>query len=163
MKGSTHGMQRIFFMIFFITTIGLGLQAETVFVSVLEATPDMELHNFEASSAWESGVLDALFDMGAIVSNTPIQRFSDFTKNEALQAAKDGGADSVLVVELKYLVIPEEKSKIRAVPGTIQFNLYSVESGRLLKQLTYKPSRPSESVDEDTQMAKQQTQLFYKK
>mgnify|MGYP005836050321 CR=1 FL=1 len=155
-------MKRTLSLFLFIVMIGVGLQSETVFVSVLEQTPDMTLYNFEASSAWESGVLDALFDMGAIVSNTPIQAFLSFDKNEALQLARDGGADSLLVVKLDYLIIPKEKTNIRPVPGTVHYSLYSVLSGKLLKQLSYNPSSLSERVEEDKNMAKQQTQVFYK-
>jgi len=159
-KGSIQEMKRGFSMIFLLVLIGLGLQAETIFVSVLEQTPDMELHNFEASIAWESGVLDALFDMGAIVSNTPIQSVSAFDTTEALQTAKEGGAETVLVVVLQYSVIPEEKSKLRAVPGAIQFSLYTIKTGQLMKQIQFRPSKTSDSVDEDKQIAKQQTRFF---
>lgn len=156
-------MRRSLLMAFWLILMGLELQAETIFISLLETTPDKALHNFEASSAWESGVLDALFDLGVIVSNTPVQGSATFNRDEARQIAREGGADLLLIVDVTYPIIPEEKSKIRAVPSTVRFSLIAVDSGRLIKELQYIPTKQSETLDEDKETAKKQTQLLYKK
>lgn len=150
-------MKRAFLL--FLLAIGWGLfvGAETIFVSVLEKTPDAALYNFESSSAWESGVLDALFDMGAIVSNTPIQNASTFALQKTLQEAQEGGANTILVVELVYLAIPNTQKKERAAPAAAKFYQYSVGSGKLLKQIDYNSPSLSKNIEEDMQRAKEQT------
>jgi len=103
------------------------------------------------------GVLDALFDFGAIVSNTPLQSASAFVKEEALKAAQEGGASSVVVVELTYPLIAEVKTSLRAVPSVIRFSLYSTESGAMLRQLQYTPPSPARNMEEDKKQAIEQT------
>ncbi|WP_304222559.1 hypothetical protein [Gracilinema caldarium] len=156
-------MKRAF--ILFLLAIGLGLymEAETIFVSVLEKTPDAALYNFESSSAWESGVLDALFDMGAIVSNTPIQNASSFELQKTLQKAQEGGASSILVVELVYFALPNTQKKERAAPAAAKFYRYSVVSGKLLKQIEYNLPSLSKNLEEDMQQAKEQTRRLFAK
>ncbi|AEJ19590.1 hypothetical protein [Gracilinema caldarium] len=153
-------MKRIFILLIFITIIGFDLQAETIFVSLLEQTPDMKLYKFESSSAWESGVLDALFDMGIIVSNTPIENTSSFNIKETLQLARQGGADSVLVAQLTYAAIPNKTSQKRATPEVVHFYLYSVKTDQLIKQYMYTSSIQTENPEQDKEVAKKQTQLF---
>jgi hypothetical protein len=155
-------MKRIFFLTTFITMLGLGVQAETIFLSLLEQTPDVKLYKFESSSAWESGVLDALFDMGHIVSNTPIETPSSFDIKETLHIARDGGADYVLVAQLNYTAIPDNTSQKRAIPAMIHFFLYSVKTDQLIKQAIYTSSILTENLEQEKEVAKGQTQLFMK-
>lgn len=53
----------------------------------------------EASSAWESGIMAALFDAGHIVSNAPIRRGG---LGDSIETAREGGARYLLAAELSY-------------------------------------------------------------
>lgn len=153
--------KRIFFAILIMVLSISGAMAETVFISLLEQSSDGEFHNFESSSAWEAGVLDALFDLGAIVSNTPIQTKDAFVLDEALRSAKEGGASSVLVVELDYKVIPTKDIKNRPAPVTIHFTLYETDSGTIKNELKYIQQDPSLNAEEDKQRAVEQTRRLF--
>lgn len=153
--------KRIYFAILIMVLITSGAMAETIFISLLEQSSDKELHNFESSSAWEAGVLDALFDLGAIVSNTPIQTKDAFILDEVLRSAKEGGASSVLVVELDYKVVPAKDTKIRPEPFTIHFTLYETDSGAVKNELKYIQQNPSLNAEEDKQRAVEQTRRLF--
>lgn len=156
-------MKRLFLLFLLAIGCGLWVEAETVFVSILEKTPDAALYNFEASLGWESGVLDALFDMGSIVSNTPIQNAASFDLQKTLQDAREGGANIVIVAELVYLALPYGQKKERAAPTVVTFYHYSAASGKLLKQIDYLTPSLSKNIEEDIQWAQEQTRRLFAK
>lgn len=78
------------------------IQALDVAVSDLEFS---ELASFPASLNWETGIMNALFDRGYIVSNAPLlQVKSKALPQQAIELARETGANIYLPVFLSYSV-----------------------------------------------------------
>jgi hypothetical protein len=114
-----------------------SLPAATVSFLVVETGLPEGSARPESSSLWESGMMDAFFDAGHIVSNAPILRLDGFVKNPApqplprelrreLDDARLGGADFFVVVLLDYHDNPVQK------PAEIMLQVFRVSSGQLV-------------------------------
>jgi hypothetical protein len=111
-----------------------SLPAATVSFLIIEKGLSAESARPESSFYWESGMMDAFFDAGHIVSNAPIIRIKDKQADSALprearrelDEARLGGADFFVVVTLDYHNNPAEK------PGEIRLSVYRVSTGQLL-------------------------------
>jgi hypothetical protein len=95
----------------FIMGVLLACNAEAAMVSflVIETGLPEETGRVEHSGIWESSLMDAFFDAGHIVSNASMMRMERSPVNkvpeeitEELNAAKNSGADFVIVALLDY-------------------------------------------------------------
>ncbi|GAB1484353.1 hypothetical protein MASR2M78_31710 [Treponema sp.] len=141
--------------------------AATISVQIVETGILADLASLEASSAWESGALDAIFDSGSIACNAPILRLEsntqmkgNFPKENTLgvRDARNGGADYLLLFVLVYdeAQASSNKSRARIAPKRV--------AARLLKLLplsiVYEEERalvPSLSGKDDEIFAKEFT------
>jgi hypothetical protein len=109
------GMKNRRFLAILFLSSALAVQAATVAVQVVESGPSLESGFLESSSAWEYGLMDALFNAGHIVSNAPIARLdagldagtrtaADFMADtmQGVVEAKNGGADMLILAFLEY-------------------------------------------------------------
>ena len=106
------------------------------------------------SSLWEGGLMEAFFNAGHIVTNSPITRMDkrparDLTGTvEAdFDDAVNGGADYFLVAFLEY----KNQGDI-AIPVKVALKLYSADS----QELVYEQSLPAgtgKNLDEEYQFA----------
>jgi hypothetical protein len=114
-----------------------ALPAATVSVQVVETGLSPEIERTESSLVWESGVMDAFFDAGHIVSNAPIIRLKTLPDREIppelrrdFDEARLGGADFFVMVFLTY---PEDSLEH---PKEVFMRLYSVSSGKMLHEIS---------------------------
>jgi len=139
--------------------IGMGfmpLAAATVSVLVIETGLPPETGLSPSASVWESGVMDAFFDAGFIVSNAPSLQLAKASGSQLppearreFEEARLGGADLFFVVHLNYPVGQEQnKSVVIAV--------FSVSSGELLYE-TSMGTRSWGNPNEEFLIAKQNT------
>ncbi|MDR1144012.1 MAG: hypothetical protein LBK77_07330 [Spirochaetaceae bacterium] len=148
-------------LVVFLAFAGLAaLPAATVSVIVVETGLPPGTGQAESSSVWESGVMDALFDAGHIVSNAPIMRLKTLPGTEIsadlrreFDEARLGGADYLVLVVLAY---PENAPEH---PREVFMRLYSVSSGKIVQEISV-TSAAWESSGQEFQDAKRNAGRF---
>ncbi|MDR2209997.1 MAG: hypothetical protein LBO65_00815 [Spirochaetaceae bacterium] len=145
------------FIVLILVFAGLTvLQGATVSVLIIETGLPSGTGRTESASVWESGIMDALFDAGHIVSNAPILRLPAAPDSEIpSQARRDfdearlGGADFFVMVFLSY---PEEDPEH---PREVRMKVFSVSSGKLLYEssVAAKPWENSEKEFTDAKIS----------
>ncbi len=136
----------------------LPLAAATVCVCVLESGLPEEAAPAEASSAWEAGLMAALFDAGHIVTNAALVRVQAsaeglFTLPErrfGALAAKDGGAEILSVVVLDYGYAADAT---RPSPRNVAYRVLDVESGSVLAEGMKERNVTTDSATEEAREA----------
>ena len=133
----------------------ISLNAATVSVLVVESGLPPGYGCTSSAEVWESGMMDAFFDAGHIVSNAPCMQIIDATGvlpaevNGDFDLARTGGADFLVLVVLKY----QEGSADRAKEVIIR--VFSVASGSMLYESNL-AAKVWGNVDEEFIDAKQQ-------
>jgi hypothetical protein len=81
----------------------------------------------EASNRWETGLLDAFFEEGHIVSNAPMMRLSAPVTEELPQEirrdffdAREGGVDFLIVALLEYQGLQGSRGRLRPVKVSLR-------------------------------------------
>jgi hypothetical protein len=94
---------------------------------------------YESSLIWETCLLDVLFEAGHIVSNAPVRRLElpgdgDFPGElgPALEEARSGGADYIILALLRYPPIPDRRTR----PEWAGLRLYDLRPYRLVHERT---------------------------
>jgi hypothetical protein len=121
---------------FFLVSVGwISLQAATVSVLVVETGLPPGTGPSPSASIWESGIMDAFFDAGHIVSNAPILQIPDMQNSEMppearreFDQARIGGADFFVMVLLSYPADSLEH------PKEVSIRLFSVSTGKMIYQ-----------------------------
>jgi hypothetical protein len=135
----------------------LTLQGATVSVLVVETGLPPGAEQRESASVWESGIMDALFDAGHIVSNAPVLRISGVPggtpggeippeARRDFDEARLGGSDFFVLVFLSY---PDGGEH----PREICIRVFSVNDGEMLYE-TFQTARSWESPEAEFQDAK---------
>jgi hypothetical protein len=123
-------------MLLLLCACALPASAATVGLAVVEVGLSPDAARPEASFAWESGALDALFGAGHIGSNAPIARLGAGLLNPAglpadeyygVDEARTGGADWLLLVVLRY-----RSDGVRPVPEMAVYSLRRLRDGAVL-------------------------------
>jgi hypothetical protein len=121
--------------LFFVSLGWISLHAATVSVLVVETGVPAGTEHSPSASIWESGIMDAFFDAGHIVSNAPILQLPDMPDSELppearrdFDEARLGGADFFVMVLLRY---PENSLEH---PKEVSIRLFSVSSGKMIYQ-----------------------------
>ena len=114
----------------------ISLEAATVSVLVVEAGLPSDNGCTISAEIWESGMMDAFFDAGHIVSNAPCQQITAFSYdtsnplpselNSEFDQARIGGADFFVFVVLNYMDGDYDN------PKEIIIRVFRVSSGELL-------------------------------
>ena len=137
----------------------MSLGAATVSVLVIETGLPPGNGCTPSATVWESGMMDAFFDAGHIVSNAPCQQLYAAVFNGSgalpLEAGSDfdqariGGADFFVLVLLNYQgdIIENQKKEVF-------IRVFQVSSGDLLYE-TKLPGKSWGSTDEEFLFAKQ--------
>jgi len=154
-------MKKHFLALLIILTGLMPLTAATVSVLVIQTGLPSETGLNPSASVWESGVMDAFFDAGYIVSNAPILQLDKASGSQLplearqeFEEARLGGADFFVVVHLDYPASVE-------VPGQEQnksvfIAVFSVSTGELLHE-TSMSTRSWGNPNEEFLIAKQNT------
>jgi hypothetical protein len=133
----------------------MSLNAATVSVLVVEAGLPPGYGCSSSAEVWESGMMDAFFDAGHIVSNAPCMQILNAAGvlpaevNGDFDQARIGGADFLVLVVLNYKDGSIESTK------DVVIRVFSVVSGDLLYE-TKIADRVWRSTDEEFFDAKQQ-------
>ena len=145
---------RIVFFVILAGFLSICISAATVSVQIFESGIRKDAPRVEASTAWENGLMDALFDDGDIVSNAETTRLVKPglpSSSVGLVEALNGGAEFIVHISLEYA---KPKDKTRLSPYGVTYRL-SDESGRSLLQDEKKDIPPTISGSEDEQNAKE--------
>jgi hypothetical protein len=96
-------------VVFLAVVLALGAHAATVSFMVIETGIREDVPVADSSRLWEYALLDAFFDNGHIVSNTPIVRIAERPQKNlpdearvSLDEALEGGAEFFIVAVLDY-------------------------------------------------------------
>jgi hypothetical protein len=119
------------------------LSGAAVSVIVVESGLHTELPGSESSNLWESGLMNALFDGGHIVSNVPITRSGEeFNQgefpeelNSELNEALEGGMEYILLAFLDYEGYAEADIPR---PTRISLKLFKVRPLKLIIEQQYR-------------------------
>jgi len=101
------------YRIFTVLCIGMiaapALWAANVSVLIMESGQSRENTGNQYSALWENGLMDAFFDSGHIVTNSPKMQMKGKTDNDFpaeaerdLRSAQDGGMDYFLIALIDY-------------------------------------------------------------
>ncbi|MFA6505194.1 MAG: hypothetical protein WCT14_03795 [Treponemataceae bacterium] len=140
----------------FFVSLGALVGAATVSVLMFETGVQEDAPKIEATSAWESGVMDAFFNAGHIVSNADTKRLNAPglpSSSVGLVEAREGGADFVVYISLDYGPSAEAIGKVRIAPRAVSYRLCN-ERGESLFQAEKKPNA-TKSGAEDAQNAQE--------
>ena len=110
----------------------------------------------EATSAWESGLMDEFFNSGYIVSNADTKRLDKQglpLSTEGLAEARDGGAEYIIDIALDYAAVPA-KEKTRISPRSVSYRMCDPR-GKTLFQKEKIELTPTKSGSEDEKHAKE--------
>ncbi|MDR2553484.1 MAG: hypothetical protein LBD31_10030 [Treponema sp.] len=134
-------MKKRCIVLFLLAGILIPLPAATISVLVIETGLPPGMGATESASVWESGLMDAFFDAGHIVSNAPILRLEETPGSEFppevrrdFDAARIGGSDFFVMVLIKYRGVPPETEQEE--PREITIKLFSVSSGKLIYEMS---------------------------
>jgi len=144
--------------------LSVPARAATFTVQVVESGLSAEYAVLEASSAWEAGLMDALFDAGHIVSNAPVLRAeADWVLgDEDMNLAREGGADYLLLARLEYEPTEMESTApadgaepARVSPRRATLSLVAVTPRRLVAEKTVESLEASSSGTVDQNRARE--------
>jgi len=146
--------------------------AATVSVMVVEEGLAPKAAEPEASSAWESGIMDALFDAGHIVCNAPVFRVAPEADRPGsswnptdrdIADAVEGGVAYLFVAYLEYeaadgkdaAAVPGKTNPaIRPSPRRAGLRVYSLDPFALVEETKPKALDRTESGAEDQNQAR---------
>jgi len=151
-------MKKLFFAVVIFVMGFMPLAAATVSVLVIETGLPPETGLSPSASVWESGVMDAFFDAGFIVSNAPSMQLAKASGSQLppearreFEEARLGGADLFFVVHLNYSALDAaEQNK------SVFIAVFSVSSGELIYE-TSMGTRSWGNPNEEFLIAKQNT------
>jgi hypothetical protein len=135
--------KRFAWVMIFILAGFASLGAATVSVMVIETGLPPGMGLTESASVWESGIMDACFDAGHIVSNAPAMRLPAAGAEEFppearrdFDQARVGGADYLIVAFLNYSgVNVSARGQEKPRPSEVFLKVWSVSSGELVYKL----------------------------
>jgi len=137
--------------------------AATISVQVAEQGLSEDYPAVEASSAWEAGLLDSIFDAGHIASNGPLIRLGESAdtggisiSNNEIEEARNGSADYIIYVLLEYRGPKKDDpmaKKIRLFPFRSTVLLAQVLPFKVLYRRVYNTLEPSTAGTEDQKTA----------
>jgi hypothetical protein len=138
----------LIFFSFFVVGVN-SIPAATVSVLIVEVG---STGNTDIAGIWENGMMDVLFDMGHIVSNTPAVYAAQLDEGEMPAEARRGfedadinGVDYFIIAELIYPKI--EKTRI-ARPYQVELKLYKTNPYGILYNKKYTVSADTPVNDE---------------
>jgi hypothetical protein len=146
-------IKTVLFLLLDLLMAGRFLQAATVSVLIVEGGVGEGIPRVEASSAWEGGFMDALFDAGHIVCNADMVRQETSVlppPGFGWAEAKAGGADFLAVVLLRYIPVPHS---VRLVPFAVSWRLLD-KSGSVVGTVLDQRVATTNSVTEDAKNGK---------
>jgi len=155
-------MKKLFLALVIIVMGFVPLAAATVSVLVIETGLPPETGLSPSASVWESGVMDAFFDAGFIVSNAPSMQLAKASGSKLppearreFEEARLGGADLFVVVHLNY---PASAGTASAAEQnkSVYIAVFSVSSGEVIHE-TSMSSRSWGNSNEEFMIAKQNT------
>ena len=132
---------------------GTVLNAATISVLIVEGGLGEESARAEASSAWEGGFMDALFDAGHIACNAELVRQSTSVlppPSFGWSEAQEGGADYLAVILLNY--VPDTRIA-RMMPYSVSWRLLD-STGSIIATAKDQRLDPTNSSNEDAKNGK---------
>jgi hypothetical protein len=148
---------RLFWVLAFVSIAALiPVSAYTVSFMVVETGLPAGQGMVAYSNSWESGLLDAFFDAGHIVSNAPILRLdtpsSKRLPDEAVEGfdeANAGGADYFVLALLDF----EDSESADLKPRQISLRVFKTSPFRFIKEEKFADTKTGK-VEEDFISAK---------
>ncbi|QQO08056.1 hypothetical protein [Breznakiella homolactica] len=143
--------------VFFV--FGTSLFAATVSIMVVETGVNEDAPRLDASSLWEGGLMDVLFDTGHIVSNAPILRLTadqaqPYPEERLLDIEETlaGGANYYILAVLNYESQPADEPTAPR-PRTIALRFVRIQPHKILFEQQYR-GNPAAPVTDELQNAK---------
>jgi hypothetical protein len=135
-------MKKLFITLIILIMGFMPLMAATVSVLVIETGLPNGKGQSPSASVWESGVMDAFFDAGYIVSNAPsLQLDKPPSAQLPIEARRQyeeailGGADYFVIVQLNYPDQPNaaaSQTQVKEQPKSVSITVFKVSSGELI-------------------------------
>jgi hypothetical protein len=129
-----------------------SLPAHTISFIVGETGLSPENPKIEASNRWETGLMDAFFEAGHIVSNAPILRVADPAHEELPPEfrrdffdAREGGVEYLILALLEYQGFTGTSGRLR--PARVSLRLFRVSPYQFVIEEQF--PRPGRNPDPD--------------
>ena len=128
--------------------------ASMVSLLLIETGLSERVPRAQYSSVWEGGLMEAFFDAGYIVTNSPVLRMenkpsrdlSSFMEHDLDQAIL-GGAEYFIIGFLEY-----QFRGGRPVPISAEFKIYTTNSQKLIHEQSF-PAGTGRNLDEEYRLA----------
>ena len=141
--------------------LAFPVSASMVSFLLVETGLNDDIPSGQYASVWEGGLMDAFFDGGHIVTNSPVARMKDKPKEalsglvkDDLDEAVNGGAEYFLLGFLDYQV-----QAGKAIPTGIVLKLYQADSQKLVYEQKF-PAGTGKNLDEEYQFAQNAGRIF---
>jgi len=155
-------MKKLLLAIVIVVMGFMPLTAATVSVLVIETGLPSETGLSPSASVWESGVMDAFFDAGYIVSNAPSMQLAKASISQIppearrdFEEARLGGADFFVVVHLNYPA-SVDGTAVAELPKTVVMAAFSIATGEVIYEASM-GTRSWGNPREEFMIAKQNT------
>jgi len=134
-------MKKRWLALVFVCAGFVSLRAATVSILVIETGLPPESGSTPSASVWETGMMDAFFDAGHIVSNAPSMQIAEGPVSGGMtsqppevgrefEEARIGGADFFVLIFLTYSLDNPDS------PGEVCIRVFSVSTGNVLYETT---------------------------
>jgi hypothetical protein len=149
------GSGRLFWIFVFVSAAALiPVSAHTVSFVVVETGLPPEQGATSYSNFWESGLLDAFFDAGHIVSNGPVlrldapseKRFPDEAA-QSLNEANEGGADYFILALLDYQSTGTSRAAALK-PGQISLRVFKTTPFRFIREEKFTGTKAAQAGED---------------
>lgn len=142
--------------LFLVSLFANSVFAKAISVQVIQNLPGQD-KVWDATRLFEQSIIDYYFDMGNIVSNSPIWINSTEDKNRsALGAAlienSDGGMDYLIRFELFFKITNSSNPNAPLLENIdkVEWKIYSVESGKEISSGSGKPDKVTTSNNNES-------------
>jgi len=147
-------IKRLWSMAVLLVFLGFPASASMVSFLLVETGLNQEGPSTQYTSLWEGGLMDAFFDAGHIITNSPITRIEKKPSQDLTGKVEDdyfdavmGGADYFILGFLEYQI-----QGSRAVQQGMALKIYETDTNRLVYEQNFPVGR-GKSLDEEFRIA----------
>ena len=155
-------VKSLLLMIFIAAAGTVPSGAATISIMIIE-TGAVDEAAKSAAAIWESGIMDAFFDEGHIVCNTPAIKLPSLDDEELPKEARRNfedadinGVDYFVIAQLNY---SQTESSVITGPDKVSLRLYRINQYGMLHKTSY-PVNPDLHVPEKFSGAKNAAQML---
>lgn len=155
-------VKSLFLILFIAAAAVIPSGAATISIMIIE-TGAADKADRKTAGIWESGIMDAFFDEGHIVCNTPAIQIPNMDDEELPKEARRNfedadinGVDYFVIAQLNY---SQTESSVITGPDKVSLKLYRVNPYVMLYNTSY-PAKPGLPASEEFSGAKNAARML---